>query len=418
MFDKDFFREIWHAISQNKVRSTLTAFGVFWGIFMLVTLSGAGNGLRNGIEKQFEGFATNAAFMWTDRTSVPYKGYKKGRRWNFKNSDMQAITQNIEEIEYLVPRLQGWKQNVPNNTVYNQKYGSFMLSGDYPELTKVEPFKIKKGRFLNEIDIKNSRKVCVIGPRVEEVLFKKGENPIGKYIRVSGVYFQVIGVSKVNNNISFGYDKRKAIHIPFSTMQAAFNYGDEVHFFSFTAKKQYSVASIENKIVNILKKRNNIAPNDQQAVGHINIEKEFSMVNNLFIGINILTLIVGLGTLLAGIIGISNIMLVIVKERTKEIGVRRALGATPKNVVIQILTESVFLTLSAGYVGMILGILLNELLGMILANAENNIFLNPGIDFWYGMKSLLILIIAGALAGLLPASKAVKVKPIEALRYE
>lgn len=418
MFDKDFFTEIWLAISKNKLRSTLTAFGVFWGIFMLITLSGAGNGLKNGIEKQVEGFATNAAFLFSARTSVPYKGYKKGRRWNFKNSDMQAILENVKEVEYLVPRLQGWKQRTKNNTVYQEKYETFMLSGDYPELEKVQPFKITKGRFINEMDIKNNRKVCVIGSRVEEALFKKGENPLGKSIRVSGVYFQVIGIFKVNGNINFGYNENESIHIPFTTMQAAFNYGDVVHFLSFTAKKEYSASVVEEKIKTILKNRNDIAPEDEQAIGGFNIEKEFMMIKNLFLGINILILIVGLGTLLAGVIGVSNIMLVIVKERTKEIGIRRALGATPKNIVTQILTESVLLTLIAGYFGMILGILLNELLGVALAGDENNIFLNPGIDFWYGIKSLAILVVAGALAGLLPASKAVKVKPIEALRYE
>lgn len=400
------------------MRSTLTAFGVFWGIFMLVTLAGAGNGLQNGIEKQFEGFATNAAFMWTQNTTVPYKGYKKGRNWNFKFTDMDAIRQVVSEVDYLVPRLQGWKQNTPNNTVYKNKYGSFNINGDFPELAKVEPFKMTKGRFLNQFDIMNRRKICVIGPRVEEILFNKGENPIGEYIRVSGVYFQIVGVFDVNNNISFGYDKREAIHIPFTTMQTTFNYGDIVHFFSFTAKKQFSVAMVENKIIDILKKRHDIAPNDFNAVGHVNIEKQFNMVNSLFTGINVLTLIVGLGTLLAGIIGISNIMLVIVKERTQEIGVKRALGATPKNIIIQILMESVFLTLTAGYIGLVLGILLNEGLGVALSNSPDSIFLNPGIDLIDGLKALFALVVAGALAGLLPASRAVSIKPIDAIRQD
>ncbi len=419
MFDRDFIKEIWHAISQNKVRSTLTAFGVFWGIFMLVTLTGAGNGLQNGLAHQFEGFATNAAFMWTQRTTKPYKGYKKGRNWHFKNSDIKSIKENVPEIEYIVPRLQGWRQRTKNNTVYGENVGTFMPVGAYPELAKIEPFNLKEGRFINEMDIRNNRKVCIIGEQVEEELFKRGENPIGKNIRLAGVYFTIIGTSaKLSNNMNFGYDKRKSIYIPFTTMQSAFNYGDEFEFFSFTAKKENSVAQIEDKVMSILKKRNNIAQDDPQAVGHVNIAKQFEKVDGLFTGINILTLIVGLGTMLAGIIGITNIMLVIVKERTKEIGIRRAIGAKPKDIIVQILTESVFLTLTAGYVGMILGILLNEGLGLALANTENNMFLNPGIDLMYGLKALCILILAGALAGLLPAMKAVKVKPIEAIRYE
>jgi len=385
---------------------------------MLVALAGAGKGLENGINAQFEGFATNAAFMWTEPTTQPYKGFKKGRSWNYDNDDMISLKQNVPEIEYLVPRLQAYKQSTSNNIVYKDKYGTFQVQGDYPELAKVEPFKMKYGRFLNEIDILQSRKVCVIGSRVAEVLFKNGENPVGKYIRVSGVYFQIIGVSSPDGNIQIGYDKKETVQIPFTTVQTTFNYGDMVHYFSFTAKKDFAVSDIENKIIDILKKRNDIAPNDQSAVGHINIERQFKMMSYLFLGIKILTYLVGLGTLLAGIIGISNIMLVIVKERTKEIGIKRALGATPYNIIRQIIMESTLLTLSAGYVGLILGILLNEALGVALQNSGDGIFLNPGIDLKTGLMALLILVISGALAGLLPANKAVRVKPIDAIREE
>jgi putative ABC transport system permease protein len=418
MFDVELYKEIWQAITKNKLRSILTAFGVFWGLFMLIALSGAGKGLENGITKQFEGFATNAAFMWSESTSIPHKGFKKGRYWNMDNEDMQAILANVPEVEYLVPRLQGFNQNTTNNTMYKDRYGTFTLNGDYPNLAKVEPFEIVKGRFLNDIDIREKRKVCVIGPRVEEVLFKNGQDPLGEYIRVSGVYFQVIGVFEVNNNISFGYDKRQAIHIPFTTLQTTFNYGDVVHFFSFTAHKEFPVSVAEDKIIEILKKRNDIAPEDMQAVGHVNIERQFQIMSYLFLGIKILTLIVGLGTLLAGVIGISNIMLVIVKERTQEIGIKRALGATPYNIIRQIILESVLLTTAAGYIGLILGILLNEGLGVIMAQNPDNIFLNPQIDLQSGINALLILVVAGALAGLLPANRAVRVKPIDAIREE
>lgn len=418
MFDIELYKEIWQAISKNKLRSTLTAFGVFWGLFMLVALSGAGNGLENGINAQFEGFATNAAFMWTEPTSVPHKGFKKGRNWNFDNSDMESLLLNVPEIEHLVPRLQAFEQSAPNNAVYRDKYGTFQVQGDYPNLAKVEPFKMARGRFLNEIDVQQSRKVCVIGSRVEEVLFEKNENPVGQYIRVSGVYFKVIGVTSPEGNIQIGYDKKEAIHIPFSTVQSTFNYGDVVHYFSFTAKSEYSVSDVEDRIISILKNRNDIAPNDLSAVGHINIERQFKIMSNLFLGIKILTYLVGMGTLLAGVIGISNIMLVIVKERTKEIGIKRAIGATPQNIIRQILMESTLLTLSAGYVGLLLGILLNEGLGAALSGDASEIFLNPGISLQSGLSSLLILVIAGTLAGLLPANRAVRVKPIDAIREE
>ncbi len=418
MFDIDLYKEVWQAISKNKWRSTVTAFGVFWGIFMLVALAGVGNGLENGINKQFEGFATNAAFMWTENTTLPYKGFKKGRNWNLDNDDMIALRTNIPQIEYLVPRLQAWRQSNTNNVVYKDQYGSFQIQGDYPHLIKVEPIKMAKGRFLNEIDIQQNRKVCVIGSRVEEVLFKNNENPVGKYIRVSGVYFQVIGVTSPEGNIQIGYDKKESIHIPFTTVQSAFNYGDIVHFFSFTAKSQFSVSDVENRIIEILKKRHDISPDDQSAVGHINIERQFKIMSYLFIGINVLIYLVGMGTLLAGIIGISNIMLVIVKERTQEIGIKRALGATPGNIIRQIIIESIVLTFTAGYAGLILGIGLNELLGVALTGTASEVFLNPGIDLSMGIKSLVILVFAGALAGLLPAQRAVKVKPIDAIREE
>ncbi len=418
MFDIDLYKEVWQAITKNKWRSTITAFGVFWGLFMLVTLAGVGNGLENGIKKQFEGFATNAAFMWTENTSVPYKGFKKGRYWELDNSDMEALRANIPEIEYLVPRLQAWRQRTTNNVVYKDQYGTFQIQGDYPELAKVEPLKMAKGRFLNSIDIQQNRKVCVIGSRVAEVLFKNGENPVGKYIRVSGVYFQVVGVTSPEGNIQIGYDKKESVHIPFTTVQAAFNYGDIVHFFSFTAKSQFSVADVENQVSDILKKRHDIAPNDLTAVGHVNIERQFKMMSYLFLGIRFLIYLVGLGTLLAGIIGISNIMLVIVKERTQEIGIKRALGATPFNIIRQIVLEAIFLTVTAGYIGLMLGIILNEIIGMALTGTLAEVFLNPGIDLKMGIRSLIILVFAGTLAGLLPAQRAVKVKPIDAIREE
>jgi len=259
--------------------------------------------------------------------------------------------------------------------------------------------------------------VCVIGSKVYNSLFPHDENPIGKYIRVSGVYFRVVGVTSSKGSINIGYDKKEAVHIPFTTVQHTFNYGDIVHFFSFTAKPQYEVSNVEEAIITILKRRHSISPDDNGAVGHINIERQFKIMSYLFIGIRGLIYLVGLGTLLAGIIGISNIMLVIVKERTKEIGIKRALGATPFNIIKQILMEAILLTLSAGYIGLILGILVNEGLNVALSEGDS-IFLHPGISLSYGLKALLILVISGALAGLLPANRAVRVKPIDAIREE
>ncbi len=416
MFDIDLYREVWQAISKNRLRSTLTAFGVLWGIFMLVVLHGAGNGLENGITKNFSGFATNSAFIWAEKTSKPYKGFKEGRQWSMSNKDIVALKQEVPEIEYIVPRLNGWRQNGQNNTLYKDRYGTFSYKGDYPDLAKVQAFDMIHGRFLNEIDLAESRKVCVIGPRVAEVLFPHGENPVGEYIRMSGVYFKIVGVFNVSN--SNRNDRRQEIHIPFTTMQKAFNYGDIVHYFAFTAHEGNKVSVLENKIMDIVKERNNVAPDDPQAIGHFNVETRYEQMSKLFQGIDILTFIVGLGTLLAGVIGISNIMLVVVKERTVEIGIKRAIGATPLSIIKQIMIESVILTLSAGYIGLTLGILLNEGLGAIMAQNPDSVLLNPGIDLKTGLISLAVIVTSGAMAGLLPATRAIKVKPIDAIRGE
>jgi putative ABC transport system permease protein len=421
MFDRDKWQEIYSSLKSNKLRTFFTAFGVFWGIFMLIIMMGSGNGLRNAVYDGMGDFATNSAIMFTRQTTIPYKGFPRGRQWLFHTSDMEALLKNIPEIDQLAPRLQPWGGNGGNNVVHGLKTGAYNITGDYPAINKIDPVRLLMGRFINEIDLQNKRKVAVIGNRVRDELFKNSETIIGEYIRINGVYYQVVGVFEPKNkNINIGGDKDKSIFIPFTTMQVSYNLGDEVHYFLVTAKRNKSASVVEEKSMKLLAERNHIAPEDEQAFGHFNLEKEFKKMNGLFLGIRVLIWIVGTGTLLAGVIGVSNIMLIIIKERTKEIGIQRAIGATPWRIMSQIITESVTLTAVAGSFGLVLGVFLLEMLNnMLAASAEKSeMFKNPEVDIQVAVTALIVLIISGVVAGLIPARKAVSMKPVEALRYE
>jgi putative ABC transport system permease protein len=419
MFDLDLWREIISALKKNRLRSFMTAFGVFWGIFMLIIMSGAGKALENGVLDGVRAFATNSAFFWTDRTSVPFAGFQRGRRWHYETSDIQYIRENVKEVEYLSPRLFGNQQS-GNNTIRGERSGAFNVFGDYPDYFKIDRWTPLKGRLINEIDILQERKVCVIGERVLEVMFAKDEDPIGNYLKISGVYFQVVGVIHAETRINIGGGKKEeTIIVPFTTMQKAYNYGNVVYFFSVTAKKGTKVSDLEDNLKKILKDRHKIAPDDLQAIGSFNIEKEFVKFSALFLGIQVLTWIVGIGTLLAGVIGVSNIMLVIIKERTQEIGIQRAIGATPATVIKHIVAESVFLTVMAGYIGLSLGVGVLEILNRILLAAGDKMFFrNPEVNLTMALSALGVLVVSGIIAGLIPAKRAVSIKPIDAIRDE
>lgn len=420
MFDRDRWTEVYMALKSNKLRTFLTAFGVFWGIFMLIIMLGSGKGLENGVYYGMGDFATNSVFIWTQPTSKPYKGYKQGRRYHFTNQDTKAILDNIPEVKLLAPRIQARGGDGDNNVIRGIKTGAFSILGDVPDVNLIDPVTITDGRFLNQVDINDTRKVAVIGDRVIKVLFEKDEDPIGEYIKLNGVFFQVVGTFKSMHNQGWGEWQDQCVFIPFTTLQKTYNYGNRVGHYSITSKDEYTATYVEGKVKALLKRRHTVHPDDDRAIGSQNIEKEFIQINNLFLGIAGLIWIVGIGTLIAGIIGVSNIMLFIVKKRTKEIGIQRALGASPSMIISSILTESVVLTAIAGWFGLVFGVIILELLNKALQNGggDNSMFTNPEVDFNVAMIALGILIFAGIFAGIIPAKRAMEVRPIEAIRDE
>ncbi len=420
LINSDKLQEIWFTVKQNKLRTFFTAFGVFWGIFMLVVMLGAGKGLHNGVSTGMGDMATNSMFMWGNRTTMPYKGFVRGRWVRFDNDDTKALKDQIPEIEYLAPRLQVFASEGQNNVVRNERTAAYSIQGDYPDYNKIDPSNILKGRFINDNDITGKRKVVVIGKRVSEEMFSPGEEPIGDYLKINGVFFQIVGVSSSKKNDQQAEEENQQIFMPFTTMQTTYNMGNNVGWYSITAKEGYSAAQVLEKATDVMKSRHAIAPDDNRAIGSFNVEEEFLKMSRLFAGISGLIWIVGIGTLFAGVIGVSNIMLIIVKERTKEIGVQRALGATPWQIRKQIIIESVMLTSFAGYFGLVVGVGILELINYLLIKfgANTQMFNNPEVDFQKAVLALVLLVISGALAGLIPANRAVSIKPIDALRDE
>ncbi|MDD2821167.1 MAG: ABC transporter permease [Flavobacterium sp.] len=421
MFDRDNWNEILEALTANTFRTILTAFGVFWGIFILVILLAAGNGLENGVKKGFDGIATNTMFMWTQTTSKPYKGLPKTRDFDFRNSDVDALKQSFPDLLYVSPRNQLGGFEGSNNVVRGTKTAAYTIYGDYPELIKQQPMDIIKGRFVNQQDILLRRKVAVIGQGVIAELYSKGEEVIGTYIKMNGVNFMVVGVynSKAQNNGN-SESEQKNIFVPFTAFQQAFNYGDRVGWMAITANDNTSITKLKADIIKLIKSRHSIHPDDDRAVGNFDLFEEFSKVQDLFMILKFIAYFVGTLVLLSGVIGISNIMLIVVKERTKEIGIRRALGATPSAIRSQILSEAIFLTIVAGMFGIATATGVIWVINMVLDSmpSEGMMFANPSVDLSVVFVALLILVGSGLLAGFIPAQTAINVKPVDALRTE
>ncbi len=418
IFDADRWQEIFSTLKKNKLRTFFTAFGVFWGIFMLVIMMGSGSGLENAVGRDMGGMATNSVFMWSMRTTMPYKGFDRGRFYNFRNGDTEALLENIPEIKHIGPRIRGWGGD-GNNVVRGERAGSFVMQGDYPAYNLIDPVGMKQGRFINQLDIRNTRKVCIIGQRVVNELFAQDEDPIGEYIRIQGVYFKIVGIFE-STKPERAEHENQVIYLPFTTLQKTYNFGDVVGWYSITSQDNVPVSVVEEKAKALLRQRHTIHPEDERAVGSFNLENEFNKMTTLFAGIRGLIWIVGIGTLLAGVIGVSNIMLIIVKERTKEIGIQRAIGATPWHIISQIILEAVFLTTIAGYVGLVLGVGIIEAVDYMLVSsgAQSEMFENPEVNFSVAVQALEVLVISGIFAGLIPAYRAVSMKPIDALRNE
>lgn len=417
LFDSNIWQEIFGSIGKNKVRTIITVVGVLWGIFIYIALAGAAKGMDNGFEQQFETVAMNSMFAWAQTTSMPYAGYKTGRQIQLKLGDVDVLKNRIPELEYVAPRnVIGVFGTDPASVVRGQKSGNYAVYGDYPVFTKIATKKIyDNGRFLNDEDIEQSRKVCVIGERTQKELFDAGEDPIGAYIRVDKVFFQVVGVHKFVPG--GGFEGDGDIFIPFTTFRKLYNTGDNVGWFSIAAYDDADIVRVEEEVKDVLKTIHKVHPEDDRAFGSFNLGEIFNRVMGFARGITFLSLVVGIATILAGVIGIGNILLISVKERTKELGVRRALGATPREVRAQIILESVFLTVVAGVLGIILGAVVLSLIN----NATQDIdfpYNNPTVPIPFVLGALAIMVVLGTLIGLIPAQRAVSIKPIDALREE
>lgn len=418
LFDRDTWQEIFGSIQKNRLRTIVTVIGVLWGIFIYITLSGASKGLDNGFERQFEQVAINSLFVWAQSTSLPYDGFRTGRRMQLKLDDQAYLMQRVPQLQYVAPRISrgafgGQAANVGRGT----KSGNYTIYGDFPILVKIAAKDIYEGgRFINQADIDNHRKVCVIGERTQKELFEKSEEPIGAFIEIDNMYFQVIGVHKFTGN--GGFENDSDVYIPFTTFRKAYNTGDKVDWFAMAAYDNADVVLAEKNIKAALKVKHRVHPDDERAFGSFNLGEIFNKVKGFSSGMNLLSLVVGIATILAGVIGIGNILLISVRERTKELGIRRALGATPSEVRAQIIIESVFLTLIAGVMGIVLGSFVLATINYLTVDSTSLPYTNPTVPIKFILGALALMVGLGTLIGLIPAQRAVSIKPIDALREE
>ena len=414
--DIDTYREIVDTITRNKARSFLTGFGVFWGVFMLVALMGGGKGLREMLEKNFEGFAQNTVVIGAEQTTKPYKGFRKGRWWSMDYKDIDRLKQRVPELDAVVPMIfSRWRGN--NTAYYGDQKTQPRIQGTVPEMVRVITPKMYYGRYLNEVDMREQRKVCVIGKKIYKELFKEGGDPCGKKIRVDSTYFEVIGVDYAEGGISFNGRAEEKITLPITLMQSLFNRGNEVDLIAATGREGVIMSKITDRMRETVARAHFVDPTDEQGAFVFNTELLFQMYDNLFKGVNFLIWLVGLGTLLAGAIGVSNIMMVTVRERTTEIGIRRAIGATPRMILSQIISESILLTLVAGMSGILFAVMILQMLEM--ANTEDGIVeTHFQVGFWTAIFCAVVVSTLGVLAGLAPAARAMSIKPVDAMRDE
>ena len=417
LFKADTWDEIFSSINKNRVRTILTVIGVLWGIFVYIAMSGAAKGLDNGFERQFESVAMNSLFAWSQSTSKPYKGFRTGGRIHLKLWDVEVLKKRIPEIQYIAPRnATGVFGGSPALTVRGQKSGNYNVYGDFPVYTKIATKKIfDQGRFINQSDIDYDRRVCIIGERTKRELFDDSEEAVGSFLRINGIYFRVVGVHKFVPG--GGFESDGDIFIPFTTFNKLYNKADEVDFMSIAAFDDADIIQVEKDVKTVLKSIHQVDPTDERAFGSFNLGEVFGRIKGFANGLTFLSLVIGIATILAGVIGIGNILLISVKERTKELGVRRALGATPSEVRNLILLESVFLTVISGVMGIILGAGALSLVNRLTKDTDLP-YTNPTVPIPYVLGALVLMVVLGTLIGLIPAQRAVSIRPIEALREE
>jgi putative ABC transport system permease protein len=412
--DLDTYREILDTLTRNKSRSFLTGFGIFWGVFMLVALIGGGQGMKEMLNQTFEGFATNSAMVWAQPTTKAYKGFRKGRYWSMEYKDVERLKSSIPELEVVSPVL----FSNGGTAYYGDRKASVGVNGVLPDFQEVNSPKMFYGRYLNKMDVTQRRKVCVIGKKTYKDLFPGGGDPCGKFIRVDGIYYQVVGVDyNVSGSMSFGSEAGTTMLLPITLMQQAYNRGTSIDMIAVTGRPGVVMSTLAPRIREAIGRAHTIDPNDELGIMVFNTEVLFQMLDNLFRGVNFLIWLVGLGTLLAGAIGVSNIMMVTVRERTTEIGIRRAIGATPRMILSQIIAESIVLTLVAGMSGILLAVVILQMLE--LANTEDGILAaHFQVDFWTAILCAFVIAVMGVLAGLAPAARAMSIKPVDAMRDE
>ncbi|MFY0631130.1 MAG: ABC transporter permease [Flavobacteriaceae bacterium] len=409
LFDSDTWQEIYGGIRKNKTRTIITIIGVLWGIFLLVVLLGAARGMENNFKNLFGDFATNSVFVWSQRTDKPFKGFQKGRNVRLTTTDVEVLKREFEEIKLLAPRSQS------NSTIVNGfKSGEFNINGDYPVLDQVQKKDLIYGRFINDNDIKNKTKVCVIEEEIYKQLYDKNVNPIGQYLIINNINYKVVGVYKAGN-IDFD---GQAAYIPFTTFQQVYNRANRIGWMMITANEGVDIKQLETDIKLTLKNLHKVDPEDERAFGSFNMAVQIGKITGFLTGMQFLTWFVGIATLIAGVFAIGNILLITVKERTKEIGIRRAIGAKPIEIRQQVVLESIFLTTIAGMLGIVFGGSILYLIDSTLGSGPDPTLLNPTVGVSVILIAFVILITLGTLIGLIPAYMATLVKPIEALRDE
>ena len=412
-FDIDRLREILDVLSRNKSRTFLTGFGVFWGVFMLVGLIGGGDGLKEMLNNNLAGFATNSAVVWAQPTTKPYHGFRKGRQWNLTYTDVKRLRSHVPELDVITPTISRWGANV----VHDDRSASGIVKGVMPDMQRVSEPKMLYGRYINEVDLQQGRKVCVIGKQVYKNLFPKGGNPCGEVVRIDSIYFSVVGVNYSDGNMNVNGNDQQAVFMPLSLVQQIYNRGESIDMLCVTGRPGVVMSDITDRIRSTVAMEHDVDPKDEKGVMVFNTEMMFSMVDNMFRGINMLIWLVGIGTLLAGAIGVSNIMMVTVRERTVEIGIRRAIGATPRDILSQIMQESILLTSVAGMSGILFVVAILQ--GLEMANTTDGVVsAHFQIDFWTAVCAVVGLSVLGMLAGLAPALRAMSIKPVDAMRDE